>query len=331
MRFSVERTVVGSVSTEVVVHNGPGTCGFSFNLGERYLVYARRDASTGEWSTSICTRTQPLESARARLDLAYLDRPPAKGGRIGGIVQEVRPSTGIAPSSRPLAGVRVSLLTTPSAQQFQTATRLDGGYELTGVPVGSYRVVVNLPDEFESHTPQQVTIGTSDGCADADIWARLDGHISGRVVDERGQAARGVHVQLADAQAIRNNTPTASLLDVQADENGVFTFRYVPDGTYVLGVGLRTRRHLGSWIAGASTRGRRQRTPRTRSFGRGEHLTVPEFRLAPLPQERAVTVMYARRLPRSHRERGSSSLARRSNRSNTAAEPSCDCRTVRSS
>ena len=61
VRFSVERTVVGSVSTEVVVHNGPGTCGFSFNLGERYLVYARRDASTGEWSTSICTRTQPLE------------------------------------------------------------------------------------------------------------------------------------------------------------------------------------------------------------------------------------------------------------------------------
>lgn len=292
MRFSVERTVVGSVSTEVVVHNGPGTCGFSFNLGERYLVYARRDASTGEWSTSICTRTQPLESARARLDLAYLDRPPARGGRIGGIVQEVRPSTGIAPSSRPLAGVRVSLLTTPSAQQFQTATRLDGSYELTGVPVGSYRVVVNLPDEFASHTPQQVTIGTSDGCADADIWARLDGHISGRVVDERGQAARGVHVQLADAQAIRNNTPTASLLDVQADENGVFTFRYVPDGTYVLGVGLRTPPASGQ----LDRRRFYERTTTAHAaneivLGRGEHLTVPEFRLAPLPQERAVTVI----------------------------------------
>ena len=171
-----------------------------------------------------------------------------------------------------------------------------------------------------------MTIGTSDGCADADIWARLDGHISGRVVDERGQAARGVHVQLADAQAIRNNTPTASLLDVQADENGVFTFRYMPDGTYA---GRRIA-HSAIWAVGSQALlredGDSTRRERDRS-GRGEHLTVPEFRLAPLPQERAVTVIMRRRLPRSHRERGSSSLARRSNRSNTAAEPSCDCRT----
>ena len=292
MRFDVERAVVGSVGTEVVVLNGPGTCGFSFKLGERYLVYARRDASSGEWSTSICTRTQPLESARARLDLAYLDRPPAKGGRISGIVQEVRPSTGIALSSRPLAAVRVSLHAVSSAQRFQTITGVDGSYELTSVPVGSYRLAADLPDEFESHTPQQVTIATSAGCADADIWARLDGHISGRVVDEHGQAARGVHVQLADAQAIRNNTPTANLLEVQADENGVFTFRSVPDGTYVLGVGLRTPPASGQ----LDRRRFYERTATAQAaneivLGRGEHLTVSEFRLVPLPQERVVTVI----------------------------------------
>ena len=136
-----------------------------------------------------------------------------------------------------------------------------------------------------------MTIGTSDGCADADIWARLDGHISGRVVDERGQAARGVHVQLADAQAIRNNTPTASLLDVQADENGVFTFRYVLMAPMYR---RRIAHSAGIWAVGSQALlredGDSARRERDRS-GRGEHLTVPEFRLAPLPQERAVTVI----------------------------------------
>jgi hypothetical protein len=48
---------------------GGGDCGFDFEVGKRYLVYAFKDEA-GELSTNICTRTTRLEESRG--NLAYL-------------------------------------------------------------------------------------------------------------------------------------------------------------------------------------------------------------------------------------------------------------------
>jgi hypothetical protein len=45
-----------------------GDCGFDFEVGKKYLVYAFKDEA-GELSTNICTRTTRLE--RSRGNLAY--------------------------------------------------------------------------------------------------------------------------------------------------------------------------------------------------------------------------------------------------------------------
>ena len=48
---------------------GGGDCGFDFEVGKQYLVYAFKDKA-GELSTNICTRTTRLEKSRE--NLAYL-------------------------------------------------------------------------------------------------------------------------------------------------------------------------------------------------------------------------------------------------------------------
>jgi hypothetical protein len=54
----------------ITVSTDPGDCGFAFQPGETYLIFADNDEETGQISTSICYRTARLSDAGA--DLAYL-------------------------------------------------------------------------------------------------------------------------------------------------------------------------------------------------------------------------------------------------------------------
>jgi hypothetical protein len=48
---------------------GGGDCGYSFEVGKKYIVWAKRDdrLAPGELSTGICTYTAPLEKADAQV------------------------------------------------------------------------------------------------------------------------------------------------------------------------------------------------------------------------------------------------------------------------
>jgi hypothetical protein len=58
------------VGTVVTVWTDAGDCGYDFQTGETYLVYADDDEETGQLATSICRRTTRLSDAGP--DLAYL-------------------------------------------------------------------------------------------------------------------------------------------------------------------------------------------------------------------------------------------------------------------
>lgn len=70
----VRRVWKGSLADSAVVATGlgGGDCGFAFQLGVRYLVYAFKGPGS-ELRTSICTRTTQLDSAAA--DIVALGRP----------------------------------------------------------------------------------------------------------------------------------------------------------------------------------------------------------------------------------------------------------------
>jgi hypothetical protein len=64
--FEVEKLFKGALSSEVAVltGNGRGDCGYRFEVGEKYLVYAYGDK---ELRTNICTRTTKISTADADL------------------------------------------------------------------------------------------------------------------------------------------------------------------------------------------------------------------------------------------------------------------------
>jgi len=72
-------------TSDIELLMGSFPCTVGFERGVEYIVYASRDAHTGEYSASICSPTRPVTSAAE--DLAYFhhlaDSPPL--GEIRGI------------------------------------------------------------------------------------------------------------------------------------------------------------------------------------------------------------------------------------------------------
>jgi len=73
--FEVSRSYQGTQPKSILVTTGlgGGDCGFHFEVGEQYLVYAYADES-GRLSTGICSGTARLEESQA--NLSYLRREP---------------------------------------------------------------------------------------------------------------------------------------------------------------------------------------------------------------------------------------------------------------
>lgn len=73
--FAVERVWKGEPALRLVVVSGSGggDCGYHFQDGQQYLVYAKK--YDGQLYTNICTRTAPI--AQATADLAQLPEPKA--------------------------------------------------------------------------------------------------------------------------------------------------------------------------------------------------------------------------------------------------------------
>jgi len=78
--FDILRSYRGVQGQHVDVETGlgGGDCGFGFEIGKEYLVYADRTES-GQLSTGICTATAPVEKSGA--NLAYLRGEPIIPGK----------------------------------------------------------------------------------------------------------------------------------------------------------------------------------------------------------------------------------------------------------
>src|SRR5215207_6360931 len=86
----VERAFRGVTGQAVLTQRAVDSCSYRFTVGERYVVYATRNAD-GTLTTSACAGNQPL--AEAEEDVEYAERvPPAgSGGRIFGRVGRIEP------------------------------------------------------------------------------------------------------------------------------------------------------------------------------------------------------------------------------------------------
>ena len=89
MRFKVKTAFRGEESDEVWTDSGD--CGYNYQEGETYLVYADEDEETDRVNTSVCYRNRRLSDAGD--DLAYLffyRNGGDESARLEGFVTSVR-------------------------------------------------------------------------------------------------------------------------------------------------------------------------------------------------------------------------------------------------
>jgi hypothetical protein len=240
VRFAVTRAFKGiqGTSVEVTTGIGGGDCGFKFEKGGRYLVYARRTKDGSRLATSICSRTRPV--AKADEDLRYLDDLPASGAgaRVYGTIThwEHDLAEGHGVSRGPAPGVYV-VLQGPGGV-FTTTSDHQGGYEIGGIPPGSYELRAQPPEPFSRRDPPwELELRDPRECFQADFGVRYDGRIRGSIVAGNGGPAADMTVEVRPAN-LAGSSGLIPTLDVRTDAFGMFEFTDVSPGRYVVGVGF---------------------------------------------------------------------------------------------
>ena len=157
---------------------GGGDCGYRFEIGRKYLVYASKDQQTGTMATSVCTRTQSFDAATE--DLNYIQDLPASAtkNRLSGTVTEI---TNIVDRDgvrlqMPTAGLVV--LITGERQTFRAMTDPNGAYYVAGLPKGRYTIRLRLSKHyiisFGKAGPDSIQVDLPDhGWVSADIHYQI--------------------------------------------------------------------------------------------------------------------------------------------------------------
>jgi hypothetical protein len=237
VKFDVDRGYLNAPSGVVEVATGGGNCGYGFAAGKRYLVYASKQPPSG-LSTSICSRTRPIEEADE--DIKYLSSIPAKstGARVYGRLNEWRrdPAEEHGVDYGPLEGVTVSVR--GSTFQKDAVTDAHGLFEVANLPVGKATIAVLAPFGFDTRSlTYDIDITDRRACSLQNFTLALTARASGTVVDASGHPVAGVQVDAVAAE-LAGFDPPPHQSPATTNERGIFEFDNLPPGTYVFGVNL---------------------------------------------------------------------------------------------
>lgn len=248
LHFIIEDKFRNVTASELYVETLHGTsCDMKFEKGERWLVYAYRNESTGRLAISPCTRTRQIRGMDD--DLSYIrglsQRPPEQSvhGRLAHFKYE------------PLAGVKVTV--SGGGKSFGTTTDAEGNYSISLPKPGAYtvRAVVPFSAEAMSQTaavkadptdeqtvieyPVEVPTGQCT-YSELDVY-KVDLHataeISGKVIDEAGQPVTRGYVHLVDALSKEGREAWGE--NTRIGEDGSFRFEGVAVGTFLLVINPR--------------------------------------------------------------------------------------------
>ena len=236
--FRVEEPFRGvdAVEVKVVTGIGGGDCGYNFQIGERYLVYAGRDAKGDAYPTSICTRTRLVSEAGE--DLEYIrnlsKREP--GAVLSGDIRRYRRNleTDETEQLGPLSEIEISV--EGASMSYRVRTDKEGKYKVTGLVPGKYKVKPLLPKEISGYTSEEETVLLERGCSVVSFSVTDNGRVSGHVEDANGQPVPGIMVNLIPASQADSDRPHS--LYASSDDQGWYELRFVPPGNYLLGIRL---------------------------------------------------------------------------------------------
>ncbi len=200
---------------EVLTGQGGGDCGYPFETGTDYVIYAYNNAG-GSFETGICSRTQPL--ARAAEDVSYF-RAMAGAPLTGSL----RVQTGL-PGSPGKPGVTIAAARDQS--RLRSVTNAAGEAMFSGLAPGEY-VIHAEPDGDLSDDPKVQL--RAKGCASVTLFRTL--RLVGHVRMKSGQPAARIEVQYRPIQGLPGD-------GMMTGPEGEYEIRIVRPGQYHLGVNL---------------------------------------------------------------------------------------------
>lgn len=236
--FEVTRGFVGAKADQTVqVHTGFGfgDCGFPFEKGEEYIVYAYQDGDSKVLSTGICTRTTHI--SRAEEDISGLETLfKSKGSSVTGRLTRYERSSFLGEPRVPMARTTVKLVRSGDGKAFFANTNAKGEFTFVGLGSGKYRVVPPVGKGWlvEAYETDEFLLNEY-GCAAKDISIKNDSEINVKVLDPNDRPVPSIWVELIPTSV---NSSTNRSLDefTIANPQGEATFYDRPPGKYTLSV-----------------------------------------------------------------------------------------------
>ena len=213
---------------EIVTGMGGGDCGYAFQSGVDYIIYAYKN-SEGRLETGICSRTRPLTQAAE--DLAYLRALPQLPAAADIRVSVFDNSTS-QKGRRPLPKVRTTISGPDGLREALTDSA--GRATFAALTPGEY--TVQWASDGYTSGNRKVQIHAK-GCAEVPVTMLLDRRIEGRVLTRAGLPAANLMVEMISAHPASNGSPNTQD-SATTDPDGHYEFEYLRTGDYYLGVNL---------------------------------------------------------------------------------------------
>jgi hypothetical protein len=231
VRFAVTEAFHGATQSQditILTAEQSSACGFAFETGREYLVYAHDASSGGDPVTSKCTRTHLVGPGEDDPDVAFLRGLPTmpKGGSIFGNV--------IAHPDQPnlsLAGtIRIR-----GPENRDVLLDEEGKYQFAGLPPGKYTITATFsPGVTQIPSAEPRAVGVADKtCVESDYRIVSDGHIRGRITDSDQKPMGEVLVVLSVPDADFPGRGRQVELQVIGSD-GRYDFAGIPPGDYMV-------------------------------------------------------------------------------------------------
>ena len=256
---------------EVVTGVGGGDCGYPFQRGEKYLVFA--NVWDGRLSVSICGPTRRLSDAAE--ELAYVSRSfaPAVGGRVFGRAQ-LRSGESLSPGANQTIRLR------GHGREWTTATDATGAFEFRDIPAGKYNVEAVVPETLFGS--EEVELRDPRGCARADLFIVPDGRITVPVKLASGAIPPQADIQLVFVESLHQHYHRAYEPFSYDSKTGLAVWSRLPPGRYALGINITTTPSRENPIAPVFYPGVKELAKAAvMTLGPGERVTLDPFQLPP--------------------------------------------------